>query len=91
MLGAEKALRDTKERIKALERESRHAATLAEQHRLQAEIQKLEKLKRRQRQDIFKVEDEIMACRDALIDALEKRLAQRTETETLFTIRWTVV
>lgn len=91
VLGAEKALRDTKERIKALEREARHAPTLAEQHRLQEEIQKLEKVKRRQRQDIFKVEDEIMARRDALIDALEKRLAQRTEHETLFTIRWTVV
>jgi hypothetical protein len=25
-----------------------------------------------------------------LIDSLEKRLAQRTQTETLFTIRWTV-
>ncbi|HQU43488.1 MAG TPA: SNF2-related protein, partial [Pirellulales bacterium] len=91
VLAAEKALRDTKERIKALEREARQAATLAEQHRIQEEIQKLEKVKRRQRQDIFKVEDDIMDKRDALIDALEKRLAQRTETETLFTIRWSVV
>ena len=31
-----------------------------------------------------------MAKRDALIDSLEKRLTQRTQTETLFTIRWTV-
>ena len=46
---------------------------------------------RRQRQDIFKAEDEIMEKRDALIDSLERRLAQRTETESLFTIRWAVV
>jgi hypothetical protein len=32
-----------------------------------------------------------MVKRDALIDQLERRLAQRTETETLFTISWRVV
>lgn len=29
--------------------------------------------------------------RDQLIDQLEQRLAQRTQAETLFTIRWAVV
>lgn len=90
VIAAEKALRDTKERIKVLQREARQATTLADQHRLQEEIQKLEKQKRRQRQDIFKVEDEIMDKRDGLIDSLEQRLAQRTSSETLFTIRWSV-
>ncbi len=79
VIAAEKALRDTKERIKVLQREARQATTLADQHRLQEDIQKLEKQKRRQRQDIFKVEDEIMGKRDALIDTLEQRLAQRTK------------
>ena len=32
-----------------------------------------------------------MEKRDQLIDSLERRLAQRTETETLFTIQWSVV
>lgn len=90
VLAAEKALHDTKEKIKMLQREARRATTLAEQHRIQEEIQKLERLKRRQRQEIFKVEDDIMEKRDALIQSLEKRLAQRTESETLFTIRWSV-
>jgi superfamily II DNA/RNA helicase len=90
VLAAEKALRDTKEKVKVLQREARQATTLADQHRLQEEIQKLEKVKRRQRQDIFKVEDEIIDKRDSLIETLEKRLAQRTESETLFTIHWTV-
>ena len=31
-----------------------------------------------------------MEKRDALIDSLEKRLAQRTRRERLFTIRWAV-
>ncbi|MDZ7617202.1 MAG: ATP-dependent helicase, partial [Patescibacteria group bacterium] len=90
VLAAEKSLRNTKEKIKSLEREARQAATLAEQHRIQEEIRKLEKVKRRQRQEIFKVEDDIIDKRDVLISSLEKRLAQRTATETLFTIRWSV-
>jgi ERCC4-related helicase len=91
VLAAEKALRDTKEKIKVLSREARQATTLEEQHRIQEEIARLEKVKRRQRQDIFKAEDEIIEKRDALIAALEKRLVQNTTTETLFTIRWEVI
>ncbi len=90
VLSAEKALRDTKEQIKALRRQARQATTLEEQHEIQEKIQKLERQQRRQRQDIFKAEDEIMEKRDALIESLERRLAQRADTETLFTIRWAV-
>ena len=90
VLSAEKALTDTKEQIKALRRQARQAITLEEQHGIQGKIQKLEKQQRRQRQDIFKAEDEIMEKRDSLIDSLEKRLAQHTGTETLFTVRWLV-
>jgi len=90
VVSAEKALADTKEQIKALRRQARQATTLEEQHQIQEKIQKLERQQRRQRQEIFKVEDEIMEKRDALIESLEKRLAQRTEAETLFTIRWAV-
>ena len=91
VLSAEKALQDTKEQIRVLRRQTRQANTLAEQHEIQEKIQKLERQQRRQRQEIFKVEDEIIEKRDRLIDSLERRLAQRVETETLFTIRWTVV
>jgi len=90
VLSAEKALADTKEQIKALRRQARQAVTLEEQHEIQQQLQKLEKQQRRQRQDIFRAEDEIMEKRDRLVESLEKRLAQRTETECLFTIRWAV-
>ena len=90
VLSAEKALLDTKEQIKALRRHARQAPTLAEQHEIQEKLQKLERRQRRQRQEIFKTEDEILEKRDQLIDSLERRLAQRVETETLFTIRWAV-
>ena len=90
VLSAEKALTDTKDQIKALRRQARLAVTLAEQHDIQEKIQKLERQQRRQRQEIFKAEDEIAEKRDALIGSLVRRLAQRTATETLFTIRWVV-
>ena len=90
VLSAEKALLDTKEQIKALRRHARQAPTLAEQHEIQEKLQQLERRQRRQRQEIFKAEDEIIEKRDQLIDSLELRLAQRVETETLFTIRWAV-
>lgn len=91
VLSAEKALADTKEQIKALRRQARQAVTLEEHHQILDKIQKLERQQRRQRQEIFQVEDEIMEKRDQLIDQLEKRLSQRTATENLFTIRWAVV
>jgi hypothetical protein len=91
VLSAEKALADTKEQTKALRRQARQALTLEEQHQIQEKIQNLERQQRRQRQEIFKVEDQILEKRDQLIDQLEKRLAQRTARETLFTIRWAVV
>lgn len=91
VLAAEKALRDTKEQIKALQRQARQATNLEEQHEIQQKIQKLEKQQRRQRQEIFQVEDDIIEKRDGLIASLERRLSQETETERLFTLSWTVV
>ncbi len=91
IVAAEKELKDTKERIKTLNRQARLATTTEEQHAIQEQVKELEKHKRRQRQRIFDVEDEIMAKRDGLIEKLEKRMRQRTSVEPLFTIRWTVV
>ena len=91
VIAVEKELRDTKDQIKALNRQSRQATTVEEQHQLQEKIKDLEKKKRRQRQRIFDVEDEIMEKRDTLIDSLENRMQQRTESTPLFTVRWNVI
>ena len=64
---------------------------MEEQHKLQAEIADLERKKRRLRQRIFDVEDEIAERRDNLIDALEQRMTQKTTTADIFTIRWSVI
>lgn len=91
VLAVEKELADTKAQIKALNRQSRLATTVDEQHTLQNKIRDLEKVQRTQRQQIFNVEDEIKGKRDLLIEKLEKRLSRSTSTDALFSIRWQVV
>jgi hypothetical protein len=88
--GTEKALRDTKELIKAAQREARQAPSLDEQHATQERIAKLERKQRQQRQEIFDVEDDIHRQRDQLIAQLTQRLSQTVHTEPLFTIAWAV-
>ncbi len=90
-LAAQKELQQTKEQIKALNRDARKAVTLEEQDAIQRKIQDLEKKKRRQRQQIFDVEDEIEHKRDCLIAELEKKIAQKLSRQRLFTIRWSVI
>jgi len=91
ILTTENELKDTKNQIKRLTREARLAPNLEEQHRIQEDIKKLERKKRKQRREIFEVEDQIEEKRDTLIEALEQQLTQETSTETLFTIAWEVV
>jgi predicted nuclease with TOPRIM domain len=88
---SEKALRDVKNQIKTLTRQARITSTVEEQHTVQEKIQELEREKRRMRQKIFDVEDEIYAKRDTLIDKLVKRIEQKTESEQLYTVHWKLI
>jgi hypothetical protein len=90
IVAAEKELKDTKAKIKLLNRQARQATATTEQLELQKQIMELEKMQRRQRQRVFEVEDEIIEKRDTLITRLEKQMAQRTERKPLFSIRWAV-
>lgn len=88
LLAAEEALKNTKARIAQLKRDVRKAVTLQEQAGIQRERSELERKQRRLRQEIFTVEDEIIAKRDELIASLQRRLQEKTYSETLFSIRW---
>jgi ERCC4-related helicase len=88
---AEKQLQDTKDRIKDAKRRARVAETPQEQKIAQEELKELETRQRRQRQKIFEVEDEIEAQRDRFIEALERRMHQKSTTHHLFRIRWHLV
>jgi SNF2 family DNA or RNA helicase len=89
-LASQKQLEDLKRQIRDLQRRSRQAPTLQEEKAMQDQILKLEQAKRRQRQRIFEIEDEIEDKRKTLVAALESRLQQKTLTTPLFTIRWKV-
>ena len=91
VVSAEKELDDVKRQIRDLQRQSRRAPTLQEQHELQGTIVKLEKKKRDLRKKIFNVEDDIYEKRDKLVKALEKRMKQKTTVTDLFAIRWNVI
>jgi hypothetical protein len=88
ILAAEQQLQDTKIRIRDTKRRARTAVTIEEQATLQEELRKLERQQRQQRQQIFEVEDEIEAKRDAFIEALQRRLNQESRTVSLFRARW---
>lgn len=90
LLAAEEALKQTKARISQLKRDARTASTFQDQGVIQHELAELERKQRRLRQDIFEVEDEIIAKRDELIASLQQRLKERTKSETLFSVRWQV-
>jgi len=90
-MAAQKELDDAKRQIRDLQRRSRQAPTMDEQHKLQEEIATQERKKRHLRSRIFEIEDEIAAKRDKLVDLLEKRLRQKTTITPVFTIRWKVI
>lgn len=89
--GAEQALKNTKEQIKVAQREARQAITLIEQQSIQERISKLEQIQRKQRREIFQIEDDIYKKRELLITQLTQRMSQKTSSETLFTIAWQVL
>lgn len=89
--GVEQALRNTREQIRVTQREARQATTLADQQVIQERIAKLESQQRRQRQEIFDVEDDVKDKREQLIDQLTQRMTQRVHAENLFTVAWSVV
>jgi predicted nucleic acid-binding Zn-ribbon protein len=90
MTQAEKELKDTKQQINVINRQARLATTVEEQHTLQEKTRELEKKKRRQRQQIFDLEDEITLKRDDLITTLERRMTQKISLEPLFSSAWKV-
>lgn len=65
---------------KHFDKESRLAVTIEQKRDIQLELKELEL---KQRKDIFDLEGEV-------INDLESRLKQQTETNNLFTIRWIV-
>ena len=90
-LALEECLKDTRAKISQIKRDARKSQSLEEQAEHQRELKALEEKKRRQRRAIFDLEDEIIDRRDELIHQLEERMQQKTQIESLFTLKWQVV
>jgi len=88
---SEKALKDIKKRLRELRNEAGKTTDLAEQARVQAEIADTERRQRKLRQEIFDVEDRILAQRDQLVAAIRGKLDPAIQKETLFTVRWVLL
>jgi SNF2 family DNA or RNA helicase len=54
------------------------------------EIQNLERRQRKLREDIFEVEDQILAKRDQLLEAIRGKLRQSVRSQPLFMVRWSL-
>lgn len=91
IVSVEANLEDTRAKLKEAKRQSRLADTVEAQKSAQEAVKELEKLQRRQRQEIFDVEDEIEGRRDALIDALEQQMHQHSSSHLLFRIHWKLI
>ena len=87
---AERNLSQVKTEVRAANRAAALATTVEEQTQAQETIRELEKRKRSARKRIFETEDEIENKRDLLIEALQKKLVQDVDTQTLFALRWEV-
>jgi chromosome segregation ATPase len=90
-IASQTQLEDLKREILDLQRRSRQAPTLQEEKAMQDQILTLEQAKRRLRQRIFDIEDELEEKRKILVAALESRLQQKTQTLPLFTLRWRII
>ena len=90
LASAERALTETKRRIRDLRNQAVKTTSMEDQARIQGEIRETERRQRKLRQEIFEVEDQILAKRDELVEAMRAMLKQNVNTRPLFTIRWTL-
>ena len=88
---SKRELEDIENQIAAHRKRAMLAPTLDEQLEHQKQMKDLEKEQKRKRQEIFEIEDQTSDRRDKLIETLQRRMAQKQSTATLFTIRWEVV
>lgn len=91
MNAAELAIKETKAKIKELNREAQKTVDPTSQLKIQEQLQDESRKQKKQRQEIFIVEDEIAEMRDKMISDIQKRMKQEISKTPLFTINWKLV
>ena len=83
-------IKTIKNDILRTEREARNAQTVAEKLTLEKKAEELKRKRRRLRNELEEREDEVSEQRKTMIRDLEKRMIQSTDSQDLFTIRFTI-
>jgi ERCC4-related helicase len=91
MNAAELAIKETKAKIKELNREVQKTTDPMAQLKLQQQLQEESRKQKKQRQEIFIVEDEIAEMRDKMIADIQMRMKQEINKTHLFTINWKLI
>ncbi|MFN8592332.1 MAG: SNF2-related protein [Thermomicrobiales bacterium] len=88
--GLEREIRDLDRQIRETRKSAKLALTLDEKLAAQRAIKTLEAQRNQKRKSLFDAHDQVDAQREALIAAIEEKLAQRETITPLFMIRWTL-
>ncbi len=88
---AEKELRDTRKRIQELTREAAQVTIGSEQLQIQEKLREYTRKQKRQRQEIFDVEDQIEEQREKMIEEIKRRIQRKLKEKPIFTICWKII
>lgn len=91
ILASEKELKDVKSKIKEINRDSKKTSSSEALLKMQTELRDLESKKKRLRQEIFAVEDEIEERRDDMINEIKAKMLKAINESSIFTIKWKLV
>jgi ERCC4-related helicase len=91
ILASEKELKDVKSKIKEINRDTKKTSSSDALLKMQTELRDLERKKKRLRQEIFEVEDEIEERRDEMINAIKAKMLKAINESSIFTIKWKLV
>ncbi len=89
-VGLEQEIKELDKEIKEVRRTAKAAPDLEEKLNWQKKQRELEKLRSRNRRELFDKQDEVDARRGELIGELEDKLEQNVEELPLFAITWAV-
>lgn len=88
---SEQAIKDIDEVIKQLKKEKNQAPNLEYLAQLEEQLKDSERRRRRLRQSLFDVQDEIEAERDVLFAKIQSQLQQECKVVHLFAVHWQIV
>ena len=77
--------------IKVAKTNAKKILNLDEKLRAQREIKELEKKRNEMRKRLFETQDDVETKKERLLENVEARLSQKSDRETLFTIRWKII